>query len=119
MNPTVRIPESHATNADSRHVHASVSELRVLHCFLLFCFLLFGLSCGSTSLRAYTESVRKQCKEFFLEGRQPLQTSPRCTLFKQIPYYAVSVLRLRQRGTCLFLVDRFCALRAQKRSTYD
>jgi hypothetical protein len=42
---------------------------------------------------AYTESDRKECKEFFSEGLLPLRTSPLCTLIKQLPYYTLLGLR--------------------------
>jgi hypothetical protein len=30
-----RVPEPHATQADARHIHSSVSELRVFHVIVL------------------------------------------------------------------------------------
>src|SRR5437588_4919732 len=33
--PTFRVPEPHATEADARHIHSSVSELRVFHVIFL------------------------------------------------------------------------------------
>src|SRR5205807_456318 len=35
VNPPVRVPEPHAPQAEARHVHAGVSELRVVHVILL------------------------------------------------------------------------------------
>jgi len=43
VNQMFRVPEPHATEADARHIHSGVSELRVFHViFLSFLLLLYA-----------------------------------------------------------------------------
>src|SRR5262249_16602337 len=58
VNPAFRVPEPHATEADSRHVHSGVSELRVVYGIFLLSTIYTenrtenGVPSGSTENRA-------------------------------------------------------------------
>ena len=79
VNPPCRVPEPHAAEADARHIHSGVSELRVFHMIVLS-FLLIGTdaptlhpqvrgdsllpSCSSAALMRYSPSSGLICNRF-------------------------------------------------------